>query len=104
MAEGKRMTKAQIIGAIADNTGLTKRQVTDVFEKIKDLVTRELGKRGPGVFVLPDLIKLKVKSAPATKDRPGINPFTKEQTIIKGKPAHRKVRAAPLKKLKDLVM
>jgi len=103
MAEGKRMTKAQIIGAIADNTGLTKRQVTDVFENLKELVKRELGKRGPGEFVLPDLLKLKVKSVGATKDRPGINPFTKEETIIRGKPAHKKVRATPLKKLKDLV-
>jgi hypothetical protein len=40
---------------------------------------------------------------PATKDREGINPFTKEKTIFKGKPASKKVRATALKALKDLI-
>ena len=103
MATGKRMTKAQIIGELADKTGLTKRDINGVFEGLRELIKRELGRRGPGEFVLPDLLKLKVKSVAATKDRPGVNPFTGENTIIKGKPAHKKVRATPLKKLKDLV-
>ena len=38
-----------------------------------------------------------------TKDRPGINQFTKQPITIKGKPAQKKVRATALKALKDLI-
>ena len=61
------------------------------------------GAGGPGEVVIPGLMKLKAKSTPATQDRPGVNPFTKEPTVIKGKPASRKIRATPIKALKDLV-
>ena len=40
---------------------------------------------------------------PATKDRPGVNPFTGQPITIKGKPASKKVRALPLKSLKAMV-
>jgi nucleoid DNA-binding protein len=40
---------------------------------------------------------------PATKEREGINPFTKEKIIIKAKPARNVIRARPLKKLKQMV-
>lgn len=99
----KRLTKSQIIGEIADKTGLTKKDVGALFEELRTLVKRELGRRGPGEFVVPDLLKLKVKSVKASKDREGINPFTKEKIMIKGKPAHKKVRATPLKKLKESI-
>ncbi len=102
-ATAKRMTKAQIYSELSERTGLTKKDVGLVFDSVRDLIKRELGRRGPGEFVLPDLLKLKCKSVKATKDRDGINPFTGEKTTIKGKPAHKKVRATPLKKLKDLV-
>ena len=102
-AKAKRMTKAQIVGEIADKTGLTKKEVGAVFDNMRDMIKRELGKRGPGEFVIPDMLKLKCKQVKATKDRDGINPFTGEKTMIKGKPAHKKVRATPLKKLKDLI-
>lgn len=97
------MTKAQIVGELADKTGLTKKEVANVFDGMRDLIKRELGRRGPGEFVVPDLLKLKCKAVKATKDREGVNPFTGEKTVIKGKPAHKKVRATPLKKLKDLI-
>ena len=47
--------------------------------------------------------ELKAVKKPATKDREGINPFTKEKTIFKGKPASKKIRATALKALKDLI-
>ncbi len=103
MAAGKRMTKAQIMSEIADKSGLTKKEVSGVFENLRDVVKRELGRRGPGEFVIPDLIKLKVKKVPARPAREGINPFTGEKQMFAAKPASKKVRATPLKKLKDLV-
>ena len=38
-----------------------------------------------------------------TKARPGINPFTKEPTMFKAKPARKIVRVRPVKAAKDAV-
>ena len=103
MAAAKRMTKAQVIGEIAQYSELDKKSVSKVFEGLTDLIKKQLGPRGPGEFVIPGLLKLKAVKKPATKDRPGINPFTKQPIIIKGKPASKKIRASALKSLKDLI-
>ena len=103
MATVKRMTKAQIIGELSDKSGLTKKEVSLIFNGLQDLVKRELGKRGPGEFVIPDMLKLKVRNIPARKERKGLDPFTKQERVFPAKPATKKVRATALKKLKDLV-
>ena len=43
------------------------------------------------------------KKKTAKKAREGINPFTKEETMFKAKPARRVVKIQPLKKMKDMV-
>ncbi len=103
MATAKRMTKAQIVSELATKTGLTRKDVQGVFDALLGLIKRELGRRGPGEFVIPDVMKLKVRSIPARKERKGIDPFTKEERVFPAKPASKKVRGTPLKKLKDLV-
>ena len=100
---GKRMTKAQVIAEISEFAEVDKKSVIRVFEGLTDLIKKQLGTRGSGEFVVPGLLKLKSVKKPATKDRPGINPFTKLPITIKGKPASKKVRATPLKALKDLI-
>jgi nucleoid DNA-binding protein len=104
MAAGKRMTKAQIMSELADKSGLTKKEITNVFSALQDLVKKELGRRGPGEFVIPDMIKLKVRKIPANPARMGRNPATGEEMMLPPKPASKKIRATPLKKLKDLVL
>ncbi|MGD8317048.1 MAG: HU family DNA-binding protein [Myxococcales bacterium] len=104
MAGAKRMTKAQIMGELADKTGLTKKEISNVFDALRDLVKKELGRRGPGEFVVPDMIKLKVRKIPAKPARMGRNPATGEEMMLPPKPASKKIRATPLKKLKDLVL
>ena len=99
----KRMTKSQIVGELSEKTGLAKKEITAVFEGLRDLVKRELGKKGPGEFVIPDLLKLRIRNVPARKERKGIDPFTKQERMFPAKPAQRKVRATALKKLKDLI-
>jgi DNA-binding protein HU-beta len=103
MAGAKRLTKAQVISELSELTELDKKSVGRVFEKLQELIKKQLGARGPGEFVIPGLLKLKAVKKPATKDREGINPFTKEKTVFKGKPASKKVRATALKALKDLI-
>jgi len=39
----------------------------------------------------------------ATKERKGINPFTKEPTVFKAKPARKVVKGRPVKAAKDAV-
>jgi DNA-binding protein HU-beta len=39
----------------------------------------------------------------ATKARKGVNPFTKEPTVFKAKPARKIIRARPVKAAKDAV-
>lgn len=101
--KAKRMTKSQIISELAEETGLARKQVSGLFEGLGKLVKRELGKRGPQEFVVPDLLKLKIRSIKARPARKGIDPFTKVERMFPAKPAQRKVRATALKKLKDLV-
>ena len=67
------------------------------------MIKKDLGKRGPGVFTVPSLMKIKVVRKPATKARKGINPFTGEETVFKAKPARNVVKVLPLKALKEMV-
>jgi nucleoid DNA-binding protein len=102
-APAKPMTKSEIISGIADSTGLTKKDVGSVFEAMADQIKKSLGKRGPGAYTVPGLMKLVVQRKPATKARKGINPFTREETVFKAKPACNVVKIRPLKNLKDMV-
>jgi nucleoid DNA-binding protein len=74
------MTKSAILDEIAGNTGLTKKQVSSVFDELTTLIERHIKKGAVGQFALPGLMKIEVKRKPATKARKGINPFTGEET------------------------
>ena len=102
-APAKPMTKSEIMSGIADTTGLTKKDVGSVFEAMADQIKKSLGKKGSGAYTVPGLMKLVVQRKPATKARKGINPFTREETVFKAKPACNVVKVRPLKNLKDMV-
>ena len=98
-----KQTKTQIIAAIAEDTGMTKKEINTVFASLADLVERHMKKRGSGEFTIPEVgVKLRRIKKPAVKARKGINPFTGEETMFKAKPATNVVKAAALKKLKDM--
>ena len=96
-------TKGEIYGTISEKTGLGKKEVSKVFDALSELISKELGKKGPGQFVVPGLLKLKVVDKPATKAKQGVNPFNGQPMLIKAKPARKVIKAVPLKALKDLV-
>ena len=102
-ASKKPRTKSQILGDIADKTGLTRKEVSSVFEAMSGLIKKDLGRNGPGVFTVPSLMKVRVVRKPATKARKGINPFTGEEMVFKAKPARNVVKVTALKALKDMV-
>lgn len=103
VSSAKARTKSEVFGALADGTDLTKRQVSGVFEELAGLIKKDLGKRGPGVFTVPGLMKIKVVRKPATKARKGTNPFTGEEMMFKAKPARNVVKVLALKGLKSMV-
>jgi nucleoid DNA-binding protein len=99
----KPMSKTEIIAALCEATGLTKQQVSGLFDELATLIGKNLAEDGPGVFAIPGLLQIKVVRKPATVERKGINPFTKEEMIIKAKPATNVVKLVPLKELKSMV-
>lgn len=97
----EKMTKSQIFTDIAENTGLTRKQVGSVFEELELLIERSIKKRALGEFTVPGLMKVVTVKKPAKKARKGINPFTGEEQMFKAKPASIAVKVRPLKKLKE---
>jgi nucleoid DNA-binding protein len=94
-----RMSKTELVEAIANQAGLEKKQVNAVLEALSDVVYREL--RAENEVVIPGLVKLTAVTKPAVPEREGINPFTKEPTVFKAKPARKVIKPRPLKALKD---
>jgi nucleoid DNA-binding protein len=104
-AAPKPLTKTEIYANIAESTGLTKKQVSEVFDALNDQIEKQLvGRSAPEIFTLPGIAKISVQKKAATKEREGINPFTGENIIIKAKPASKVVKIRPLKKLKDMAL
>jgi nucleoid DNA-binding protein len=100
---GKPRTKSEVYNVIADESGVTKRQVAAMFDGLNTLIKKDLSTRGPGMFTVPGLMKITVQKKPATKARRGINPFTGQEMMFKAKPARKVVKVRPLKKLKEMV-
>ncbi len=98
----KARTKGQVLTAISDKTGLSRKDVGGVFDTLSDLIGFDL-KKGPGSFTVPGLMKVVVVKKPARKARKGTNPFTGEEMMFKAKPARNVVKVRPLKGLKEKV-
>ena len=98
---GNRMSKTEFVEAIANQSGLDKKQVNAVLNALTDVVYREL--KAQNEVVIPGLVKLTSVTKPAVPEREGINPFTKEKTIFKAKPERKVIKPRPVKALKDAV-
>jgi nucleoid DNA-binding protein len=103
MADKKKLSKSQFVTMVAEKSGLNKKQAATALEAMNAVVVGQLGKKGPGEVIIPGLLKVFVKNIPASPAREGINPFTKQPTIFKAKPARKQVKARPVKALKDAV-
>jgi nucleoid DNA-binding protein len=96
-------SKAELIQAIVDQVSdtLTRKDVKAVLESLAAVGYKQLKKSGE--FVVPGFAKFIVIKKPATKARKGINPFTKEPTVFKAKPARKVLKGRPVKAVKDAV-
>jgi DNA-binding protein HU-beta len=75
-----KMTKNQIVAALAEKTEMSKKEVSDFFDSLSNLAYSEVKKNGE--FVLPGFGKL-VKAK--RKARMGRNPATGEEIKIAAK-------------------
>ncbi len=98
----EKFTKTQIVDNIAEETGLSKKDVNAVVDSLGGVIERHIKKRSVGEFTLPGMFKIRTVKKPARKARKGINPFTGEETTFKARPASTSVKITPLKKLKDM--
>jgi DNA-binding protein HU-beta len=96
-----KMTKNQLIDAVAEATQISRGDVKAVIEQMATVGYRELNESGE--FVIPGFVKMSVVNKPATEARSGVNPLTKEPMEFAAKPASKSVRASPLKVAKDAV-
>jgi len=95
------ISKSELIQKVADAVSLPKKDVKAVIEHLASVAYKELKKSGG--FVLPGFAKFIVVKKPATPERSGINPFTKEPTVFKAKPARKILKVRPVKAAKDAV-
>jgi nucleoid DNA-binding protein len=97
------MSKSELVQKIAERhpNSMTRKDVKSVIESLAEIGYKELKKTG--AFFVPGFAKFVVIKKPATKERSGINPFTKEPMIFKAKPARKVVRARPVKAIKAAV-
>ena len=95
------ISKSELIQKVADAVSLPKKDVKAVIEQLASVGYKELKKSGG--FVLPGFAKFIVVKKPATPERSGINPFTKEPTVFKAKPARKMLKVRPVKAAKDAV-
>jgi nucleoid DNA-binding protein len=99
----KPATKTEVFSALSEKTGLNKKQIGTVVDELSNYIKGQVGKKGPGVFVLPGLLKIKRHLKPKQGPRMGRNPKTGEPMQIAAKPARTVVKVLALKNLKEMV-
>lgn len=98
----KAMTKSQYLSALAEKTGLSKKEATAVHDAVRQIATEEL--KRTGTIVLPGLVKFVVKDIPATKERKGKHPFTGKDHVFPAKAASKRLKATIPKGFKDAAL
>src|SRR5437588_375840 len=62
--KGGAPTKSEVLTTISKDTGLSRKQVSGVFDSLGGVIKKSL--RGNGLFTMPGLLKMKVVKKPAT--------------------------------------
>ena len=100
----KPKSKTEVLTSLAEATGLSRKDVANLFTNLSTLIHKEIGKKGPGVFSVPGLLKIQVIRKPATKATVRKNPFKPDEMMeVKAKPARNVVKVRALKSLKEMV-
>ncbi len=100
----KSPTKSEILNAIAESTGLARKDVGSVLDALNSEIEKNIARKGSvGMFTIPGLCKIVVRTKPALPKRQVRNPGTGEMVWAKPRPARKDVKIRPLKGVKDMV-
>ena len=94
-------TKASLAAHVAELAAVEPKAAKAVLAALEDTILGAVHKKGAGEFTLSGLLKIVVQAVPAKKKRFGKDPFTGEERWFPAKPASVRIKARPLKKLKD---
>jgi esterase/lipase superfamily enzyme/nucleoid DNA-binding protein len=103
MGTAKSISTSDLYRAIAEETGLSVREVKAVFDALRQLVVKNLGPKGPGVIQIPGICKFVVRTRPARPKRHAKNPFTGKFMDLPASPSRRVVTVRALKPLKESI-
>ena len=98
------LSKTQMLNAISEQTGLSRKDVTAVVDGLSRVIEGHLKPGAAGVFKLPGLLKISIVDKPASPPRWGVpNPFRPGETMnVAAKPASRRVKVSAMKNLKAM--
>src|ERR1700743_1912657 len=94
-------TKASLAAHVAERAAVEPKAAKAVLAALEDTILGAVHKKGAGEFTLSGLLKIVVQAVPAKKKRFGKDPFSGEERWFPAKPASVRIKARPLKKLKD---
>lgn len=96
-----KLTKSAMLTTIAENTDLSRKQVSEVLSQLEGIMLGSVHPNGNGEFMFPGLFKVVLRKVPARKAGTLIrNPATGEMMKAAAKPASVRVKIRPLAKLK----
>merc|ERR1712151_636827 len=98
-AGAKAMSKGAIAEALAAGGDLKKGQCANLLDKLAEVATSNVKKAG--VFTIPGLARLKIRTKPATKA--GKREIFGKVVVVKAKPAKQIVKAYPVAALKKSI-
>jgi nucleoid DNA-binding protein len=96
-----KVTKSELITAIANDTDLSKTQINLVFESLEKIVEKTL--RSNKSITIPNLCKIYVHKKPASSARQMRSPATGEMITVSAKPARKVVKVKAIKNLKEMI-
>merc|ERR1712000_593696 len=95
----KAMTKSTMVKDIATEHSLKSKEVSQIFDSLATIATKEVKKTG--VFTIPGLCRIKTRTKPATKA--GVRICFGQETKVKAKPARTVVKAFAVSALKKQI-
>ena len=98
-----RYHKQDIVSDLAENSGLTKAQISSVLDELTILIQRHLMEGSVEEFILAGLIKMDTTKKEAKEAYTGVNTFTGKTIEFSAQPAKTVVKVHALKGLKDMV-
>jgi len=95
------MKKKQLVSSLATAASLTQAQVTKVLDHLAEICESEL--KTNKMFILNDLVRLRIVDKPATPEREVKNPGTGKMMKVGPKPASQKLKVSAAKKLREII-